>query len=460
MKLLLLTLLIIISSLSVFGQGTAPTQITVGKTPTFVTGFYDFQKHDYFIYVISLGYDQDFNRKEDPGDEKPAIYYTSYTQVLAGKFTANKLIDLPFGTLPFPTRIAFDNVQKTIFTPGPNNTIEKYSLQSGEKLKTYEPFKNLTLPADIYISSIYYKNNKLFISVVSETSEDMHQLFIYDENSESLIFDTKTEPYPIQSLVIGNHLFILCSGLSNSNNSKLWIYSINFNPFEMLFLKELDLGDTGNHLSSFNDSLLVITMNGTHQVHLVDLANLNIVRTIQFPTTDWNGPRESVEFRKSAIVTTAYDGNLYIHSLDGNLLSKVNLGNKLEGIFAYSFESQMINFNFAIVTSPFLANYQPNDKVIAFLNFSNVDNSVANKISYAFPNPSIDYIKIKIQDEQADINSIEIVDMMGNIVAKYTFTIFGSEIMLPTNELPNGTHFARIISNSKIIDVVPFVVNR
>ncbi len=434
-----------------------PIPLTVGPTPTYVNGYFSFTHNDYRLIVTTLGIDQNFNGQEDSGDVKPALYFISINDVMNGDFSGKVLKELDFASLPFPTRIYIDNIGNNAYVPN-KQKIDKILLETGDIIASFNPFQNVQIPNDAYITSVNYANGYIFISVRGADGT-FNQFYIIKENTNEMVFETATEPNPQQSLIAGNYLFILCEGVFGSNNSKLMVYRIkDFDQWEIEFVNTLELGDTGNHLALAGSDKLIVTMNGSHQIHIINIPDLTIEKTIATPTSGYDGPRESGIVAGNTIVTTAYDGNLHMFDFNGKNLGKIIVGDKLEGIFTYTFPNPNMNFNIVAATSPFEKNYSANDKVYLFVNFSDVEESNINTLNI-YPNPASEFIALSFEsDFQYPIN-ISIIDNFGRVVAEYNFNLAGKDISIPAKDLPVGSYVARIVANGKILNL-PFVIVR
>jgi hypothetical protein len=457
MKRLTTLFFILFLSISISFSQTTPIPITVGPTPTYLTGFFNFTKNDYRLIVATLGIDQNFNGVEDSGDVKPAFYQISFDQIMSGNLNGTLLKELDFASLPFPTRIAIDNTNSFLYYPN-GLIINKLLLETGDVITSFNPFQNIELPSDAYIASVYHNNGYLFLSL---RGTNFNSFYIVRESDSQIVFETATEANPQQSLVVGKYLFILCEGSFGQNDSKLWVYelrSFDETSFEIAFVKDIEIGDTGNHLALAGSNTLIITMNGSHQIHLLNVNDLTIEKTIQLPTTSYNGPRESGVIGDSIIVTTAYDGNLYIFNFDGNQIGSINTTDKLEGVYTYIFPNPNMNYYIVAASSPFHPDYTSNDKVYVFLNFSDV--AETNRISEInpYPNPANDFVKISLGSELDQEFTLSIFDGIGNKIKDFHFHFAGSEILIPVNDLPTGYYIARLITNG-ISHSLPFVVS-
>lgn len=452
----LFPLLFFFISSSSFAQFNAVVPVEVGKSPTYISGYYDFVLHDYLLLVTTLGYDANFNSVEDPDDEKPALYKVSYTSVVSGNLQAQKIVDLPFASLPFPTRIGIDAASNLIILPDTNFGIAFYQISDGTKTKTIYPFKESNLPPDTYISAISYSNNLLLVSVRGTAT---NQFFIVNPETSEIIFETATETNPQQALIQNNKLLILCEGTFGSSNSKLIVYDIldiNPNGFNIIYNKTIDLGDTGNHLALMDENNILITINGSHEIHILNTQTLEISKTIKLPTSGYDGPRESNFFNNQYILTTAFDGNLYTFDKDGNQIGKTNLNAKLEGLFSVSFPT--LNFYLVAVTSPFTNTYSPNNQIFILVNLSNVEETKDLLSLSASPNPASEFCKIVLPYSVSSKATIEIFTNNGETVQQLLINLVGKELLFPVNHLANGIYFAKVTFEDKIL-TIPFVVS-
>lgn len=440
---------------STFSQNIPPIPITVGPHPTFIHGFFSFTFNDYKLIVTTLGIDANFNGVEDSGDVKPALYQISVNKILSGNYQGDLLTQLEFASLPFPTRIYIDNIGNFAYLPS-KLMVKKILLESGDVISSLNPFTDLQMPEDAFITSVYSWDGLIFLTV---NGTDLDKVYIINESSKQIMFETNTDPYPIQTVVAGKYLFILCEGIMNQNNSKLIIYEIdNTQGLYLNFAKEIDLGDTGNHIFNHQNNKLIITMNSSHEIHILDIANLEIEKTIKMPTKNFDGPREANVIGDNSIIVSAYDGNLYTYDFDGNELSKTSLNAKLEGLFTYTL-NPVLNYHIVAVTSPFLLDYSTNDKVFLFVNFSNVEESLLQPSIKLYPNPSREFISLKFEESFAEGFKLTLHDILGRAVREYEFYFAGKEVMIPVNDLPFGRYTAQISYKGKQF-AIPFSIIR
>ncbi len=456
----LFALFALLVSAASFSQPAAPLQIQVGKSPTFAYGYYDFVSHDFRLEFFTIGYDANFDKKEDPDDEKPAWYRLTYSKIITGNTTPEKVRDFPFASLNFPTRIAIDESSGLVFVPNKSPKIAQYNLADGAL--TDELFAADSNDIGFTITAIHKYDKFLFVSIRYTGILDTvlrNFVNVIDLQTKKIILTIEAPQMVQQTIVANNKLFILGEGNFGEESSQITVYDISdLQNSNVSFINSINVGNTGNHLSIYPPNKLVVTVNGSHTIHIVNTENLQIEKTIQLPTSGYNGPRESQPYGDNTIITTAYDGKLYLHSVDGLLLSTINLENKLEGIFTYVSPNPNIKFDIVVVTSPFKEDYSPNNITYIMVNFTSVDEKNPPSV-YLYPTPATSFIKLNIQTPINNLSKFEIIDNVGNIIRTYSFDVLGSEILLPIDGISPGTYFARITSDEKIL-IIPFSIIR
>ncbi len=462
-NLFLYAFLTLATSIALLSQPTIPLQVEVGKSPTFVYGYYDFLAHDFRLEFFTIGYDGNFDKKEDPGDEKPGWYRLSYSKIIAGNAEPEKIRDFPFASMIFPPRIAVDNVRGLVFAPDTNLKIAQYKLSDGTFIGNFFAIDSNASNNEFSITGISQYNKFLFISIrysgTSNTSYKKDFVNVINLETKEKILTIPAPPMVQQTLAAEDKLFILGEGYFGTESSQIFVYDISnlkYGNVDVDSLATINIGNTGNHIGLSSTNKLLVTVNGSHTIHIINTDNLQIEKTIQLPTTGYNGPRETQPFGENTIITTAYDGKLYLHNIDGTSLSPINFGNKLEGLFTYVSSNPNIKFDIVVVTSPFKDDYSPNNVAYIMVNFTSVGEEDPSKV-YLYPNPANSFIRINIENPINSPNKLEIVDNLGNIIRTYSYNLLGSEILLSIDDVPSGTYFARIISD-KSRYIVPFVV--
>lgn len=443
--------------------GFTPIEITVGKTPTFISGYYDIAVHDFQLLVITAGVDANFNQVKDPEDENPAIYTVSYQSFSSGNLNGTKLTELPFVWLPFPVRPSIATSRNSIFIPVGIN-INEYNISDGSLINSFVPFDTNTLGfTSYYPAGVFYDEelNYLFVSLRTVEGED--KIHVFNLADFSIIDSILVPNNPQQILAFENKLYVLCEGIFGSRDSKIVkidVSSIGTGSHDMTIV---NLGDGANHLTTVSTTVekyIVVTTNGDGAIHFLDPNTLSFAFTLKLPVSGFEGPRETYIDSEKVPYITAYNGNLYIQR-NINILDSIVIGSKLESIFGYKSPNPMINFEILAVSSPFKMDYTPNDKIYILMNFSSVEKQIeVNPYEFTlYPNPSSDFIALKIGEQILSPVEIELVDIFGKTIAHYHFNLIGKEVVLPISDLNQGTYFA-LINVSNLTKTIPFTTIR
>ncbi len=279
-------------------------------------------------HIFCTGLDANFNGIQDEGDVAPAWYqYERSSRKLVGSRI------LEWGSIGFPFRPGLDYDNSIIYFSHLGR-IRSFSLENLELLN------DEVLPGPAAAVSVDQEGRRLFVSrrVVDGTG------FVVE-------FDLQTEEqtnlpagkFVQQTLAYstsqgGAGLAILNEGDFGTETSTLQIVPEVPGPPERL----IELGGTGNHLFQYGD-LLLVTMNGSHSVQLIDLTTFQIVRTIPTQTLEFDGPRESLVLDDYLFVST-YTGDVRRFDLtSGELLDIYQTGGRTEGLGAADGEIWVAN---------------------------------------------------------------------------------------------------------------------
>jgi hypothetical protein len=211
-------------------------------------------------------------------------------------------------------------------------------------------------------------------------------------------------------------------------------------------LTALNIGDTGNHLY-LDGGRAFVTMNGSHQVHIVDLNTRRITRTIPTNTSGFNGPRESVLIGNTLYVTTYASDVRMFDIRTGQELGRLNPRGKPEGIAALG--------NNVVVANAFEAGgFASATSVVVFNTIASVKKIFGNEASISLsPNPTADRTTLRVQGVNGfsgDI-SLVLVNTLGKQVATLSphFTSISSietEFSAEELGLAQGMYFVHIRS--------------
>ncbi len=152
--------------------------------------------------------------------------------------------------------------------------------------------------------SVDAASNRLYITLRGSATSAVVELDIATSRIVTTypahIFAQQTAPYQTANGRKG--IAIMNEGNFNSMNATVFLSK---SPTESTVL---NVGGTANHLLKQGDSLFV-TMNSSHEVHIVDLNTERIVRTIPTGTTGFDGPRESA-LQGTTLYVTTYAGDV------------------------------------------------------------------------------------------------------------------------------------------------------
>jgi hypothetical protein len=123
---------------------------------------------------------------------------------------------------------------------------------------------------------------------------------------------------------------------------------------------------------------------------------LELVKTINLPTSGFDGVRESIFYKDSIIYTSSWDSHIYISDLHGSMPKYLNAKGKAEG-FAFLDIGDYLQL--LIITNQFVeGTYQPDNKIVVYSNVPivSVEDKIINTKLKLNPNPikEIGYLEI------------------------------------------------------------------
>lgn len=290
--------------------------------------------------------DQDFDGVQDSTDLPPSWWIFD-----ASSFLLQHTVQLPWNSLGFPVRVAIDSVNNRIYIPGIGK-IYVYDLSSQQQIDSIEtqaPVRSTAI--DIPSQTLYYCIDRF---------DDTSFVIAYNlqSNESAVVFAIDTVDF-LQSVLPVHRtdgtfvLAVLFEGNFGTEDSYLYLLY----PDTTI---GIPIGNLGNHLAVSGDTVLV-TMNGSHQIHLFDLNKKRIVKSIPTQTSGFDGPRESQIWNTHYLLTTTYYGDLRIFSLTtGEMLNSLNIYGKAEGFqiihrrpwIARAFQPASYDYDSAVVVLP------------------------------------------------------------------------------------------------------------
>ncbi len=287
-----------------------PVKVPVGKQPLAIFAVQG------KIHVFCGRVDQNFNGEQDAEDTPPSWWILDPSSE-----TVEQNIELPWTALGFPARLAIDSINNKVYLPA-GDSILIYDLASQQKtgaIGTGEAIRSVSI--DIPSQTLFF-----CVSGFQTTSTVyMHNL---TTGARQSVFATDTIAYlqtalPVRLRNGDSVLVLLFEGTFGQTDSRLVLL---FEDHATI----LPIGGLGNHIAAFGDTVIV-TMNGSHQIHLVDLRTESIVQTIATGTDGYNGPRESLLW-DHYIVTSTYNSDVRFFDLSsGELRYTLDPQGKPEG---------------------------------------------------------------------------------------------------------------------------------
>ena len=340
------------------------------------------------LNVFCLGHDGGEWGSKDEGDTDPSWRRVTKIDVpvmsTETKVTTETIREFDFNTLFFPFRPGVDKNQENIFMRV-GDRIHWYNLSTGELVDD----NILEVPA----ISIKAFQAKLYICVGNGSENGM--LLIQNIQSKEILDTLETGINPVDCRVYmlkgKERVAILSNGPYGEEESLLQIYEKDPDGDYLLLTTIEKLGEDANHLALGNE-ILIATMNGSHNVIFFNFDTGEILKTVDLPTSGWDGPRETHVYSDfQSYLTTAFDGNIYMYNpFKSEDFFKVESDGKPEGIHVGEFGIYVCN--------PFKkGTYDPDSTVSKYGNVSGLEEQVEILRGInIFPNPAIGDQLVKI----------------------------------------------------------------
>lgn len=406
--------------------------------------YFGYQPMDIFdfedkYYSVNLGVDFNFdgNIEEAVGDQKPSVF--SFTlqdkERTFDNITKQTEFDFPIN-FPLNTNISSDG---DITIPS-GNSVHYYNVEDNE---VYESFD-----AGMYVSTAFrvldylvlgqrdYANGKSyvrikkgdFIDVSTEVGANVVDCIVYQNNSG----------FGVVSLSEGN----FGQPDAKINIIKLSTMGIGDNT-------AIDVGTGGNSIvANADQSKAAVVMNGSHEIHILNLITGEIDLTFSTGTSGYGGPRDA-KFQDDKLYVSTYSNKILVFdSNNGNQLSSITIDGNSEGI--------AITSNYLLAANINYSNYQPSNRIFAYDldKITSVEETKATQQTIrVYPHPVSNDFHL-VSDDLAGTNDIAIINSQGKIVATHSGSSNGT-IALNTDALGlvagnytaviNGTRAVRFV---------------
>lgn len=383
---------------------------------------------DYYVICGGIDFNFDGTIDENSGEQYPSLWKLNYND------TKTNIVDVELiENFEFPLNFPFRgniNVDGILYLPS-SNIVFEYDLINREMFDS--------TVYDYYVSSatgiLDYKivglrngeNNNIVkiansvnnIDVEQEVGKNVGHLKVYQNMG-------------------GFGVIALCEGDFGSNNSTFHVLKLSF--IGVTETLEFEVGGTGNHLLLYEDNRKVlITMNGSHEIHSFDLIDFEIIETYNTGTSGYAGPREAYE-ESGIIYYTTYS----------DFIGKIGLWDDLETLDGMTENINKSNNEF-IISNIFYSNYEANNRILV------TNNSIAPVVNEAtvenhirvHPLPAFNEISFA-SDKLQGYFEISISDINGNTILSDHFNMNGIlTLQLNQKQFRAGTYFIEFVSGNK-----------
>lgn len=416
------------------------------------------------LHILCSEVDNNFNGAQDAGDT-PASWVRIPARNFTFDFQNTQTLRFAWGeSFGFPARPAFDSSGRTLYL------VQRGRIRSFDT-RTQTIRRDTLLLADSLARSTFGTTGtisalsvdgaagRLFVSLRGRSTSAVVEVDIATSRVITRypagIFVQQTIPYTTSTGRKG--VAILNEGAFGTNTSTLMLAR---SPQE---ITTLSIGNTGNHLLRVGDEI-VATMNGSHELKVINLNDERIVRTIPTGTSGFDGPREAayIPFVNQIAVTT-YSGSVQIFNFaTGATRATVTTNSKSEGILVLS--NYLIYVANAFVAGSF-ANASSITRIQASIN-SVRDNRLDFSRSTIAPNPVNGMARITLRSASnlvgGDI-SLSLVNALGAHIAELPFERHDNtlESTVNTDELAlaQGMYFVRV-RTAQGMTALPLFVTR
>lgn len=364
----------------------------------------DLMLFDNNIISLNLGFDVNFDGEIilNEGDIYPSIWKNPFEDGnISDRYNEEFVIKFPIN-FPLNTNISSDG---DITIPS-GNSVHYYNVEDNE---VYESFD-----AGMYVSTAFrvldylvlgqrdYANGKSyvrikkgdFIDVSTEVGANVVDCIVYQNNSG----------FGVVSLSEGN----FGQPDAKINIIKLSTMGIGDNT-------AIDVGTGGNSIVANADQLkAAVVMNGSHEIHILNLITGEIDLTFSTGTSGYGGPRDA-KFQDDKLYVSTYSNKILVFdSNNGNQLSSITIDGNSEGI--------AITSNYLLAANINYSNYQPSNRIFAYDldKITSVEETKQTQQTIrVYPHPVANDFHL-VSDDLAGTNDIAIINSQGKIVATHS----------------------------------------
>ncbi|MER3329289.1 MAG: hypothetical protein RIF34_06895, partial [Candidatus Kapaibacterium sp.] len=275
------------------------------------------------LYSVNLGIDFNFDGEIDElkGDQKPSINQFDLNNpdyLFANNFNRINL-DFPIN-FPLNTNISSDG---DITLPS-GNMVHYYNVEDNE---IYESFD-----AGMYVSTAFRVLDYL---VLGQRDYANGKSYVRIKKGDFIDVSTEVGANVIDCIVYQNSSGFGVVSLSEGNFGQPDA-KINIIKLSTMGISEniaIDAGTGGNSIvANADQSKAAIVMNGSHEIHILNLITGEIDLTFSTGTSGYGGPRDA-KFQEDKLYVSTYSNKIIVFdSRTGTQLSSITIDGNSEGM--------------------------------------------------------------------------------------------------------------------------------
>ena len=373
-------------------------------------GFYGYQPLDIFTFgdyyfSVNLGIDFNFDGEIDElaGDQKSSInqFDLKNPDYIFANNTKQTEFDFPIN-FPLNTNISSDG---DITIPS-GNSVHYYNVEDNE---VYESFD-----AGMYVSTAFRVLDYL---VLGQRDYANGKSYVRIKKGDFIDVSTEVGANVIDCIVYQNASGFGVVSLSEGNFGQPDA-KINIIKLSTMGIGEntaIDVGTGGNSIVvNADQTKAAVVMNGSHEVHILNLITGEIDLTFSTGTSGYGGPRDA-KFQDDKLYVSTYSNKILVFdSNNGNQLSSITIDGNSEGI--------AITSNYLLAANINYSNYQPSNRIFAYDldKITSVEETKATQQTIrVYPHPVANDFHL-VSDDLAGTNDIAIINSQGKIVATHS----------------------------------------
>ncbi|PKL78955.1 MAG: hypothetical protein CVV25_09620 [Ignavibacteriae bacterium HGW-Ignavibacteriae-4] len=379
-------------------------------------GFFGYQPVDIFpfgdnYYSVNLGVDFNFDGEIDElvGDQKPSINQFDLNNpdyLFANNY--NRInFDFPIN---FPLNTNISSTGDIVLPSG--NKAYFYNVEDNEI--------HDSLDAEMYVSCAF---SVLDYLVLGQRDYTENKSYIRIKKGDFIDVKTEVGANVVDCIVYQNASGFGVVSLSEGNfgqpDSK-----INIVKLSTMGIGEntaIEVGTGGNSIvTNADQTKAAVVMNGSHEIHILNLITGEIDLTFSTGTSGYGGPRDAKFVGELLYVTTYSNEIIIFDSKTGVMKSSIMIDGNSEGL--------AFTENYLLATNIQYSNYQPSNRIFAYDldKITSVEEAIPSEQTIrVYPHPVSNDFHL-VSDDLAGTNDIAIINSQGKVVATYSGTSNGA----------------------------------